>query len=114
MNKFQQSLIDQRYCDPRGAGFCATATRLPNGERGIVCLCVVGNTLKIYDIDLRNNLGQMLYQIKLSEISGLKMRCLLLSQVLKFNYQGQIYSFTNFYGVKPALKVIEEESQKEA
>ncbi len=40
MNKFQMKLVEDGYCDERGAGFCATATKLPRGEYGIVCLRV--------------------------------------------------------------------------
>ncbi|MBR6826440.1 MAG: hypothetical protein IKM59_07830 [Oscillospiraceae bacterium] len=37
---YQQKLTDNGYCDERGAGFCASATRLPGGEYGLVTLCV--------------------------------------------------------------------------
>ena len=40
MAKFQDKLVSDGYCDSRGAGFCATATKLPNGEYGVVALCV--------------------------------------------------------------------------
>ncbi len=78
----------------------------------MVALCVNGNLLSLYDVDMKSNLGEMLYQIELSKIENLKIRAMLLSQVLKFTYAGSVYSFTNFVGVKPALKVIEEESKK--
>lgn len=112
MSPFQEKLAAQGYCDERGAGFCATATKLPDGELGLVALCVKGNVLTVYDVDIRSNLGEMLYQVKLSEIEGLKIRCNIFSQVLRFNYLGDEYSFTNFLGVKPALAVIEAESGK--
>lgn len=112
MTKFQEKLVAEGYCDNRGAGFCATATRLPRGERGIVALCVNGNLLNLYDADMRSNLRELLYSVELSKIQNLKIRAMLLSQVLKFTYEGCEYAFTNFIGVKPALKVIEEESKK--
>ena len=31
---------------------------------------------------------------------------------IRFEYAGAVYAFTNFVGVKPALKVIEEEAAK--
>ena len=110
MSKFQDKLIADGYCDDRGAGFCATATKLPNGEYGMVALCVKGNTLSLYDVDMRSNLGQMLYTVELKQIENLKIRTGILSQVLKFEYNGAAYSFTNFVGVKPALKVIADEA----
>ena len=111
MSKFQEKLIADGYCDDRGAGFCATATQLPKGEYGMVALCVKGNTLSLYDVDMGSNLGQLLYAVELKQIENLKIRCNLFSQVLKFTYQGCTYAFTNVLGVKPALKVIEEEAK---
>lgn len=78
----------------------------------MVALCVNDNMLNLYDVDMKSNLGDLLYQVELKKIANLKIRAMLLSQVLKFEYEGNKYSFTNFVGVKPALRVIEEESRK--
>ena len=110
MGKYQDKLIAEGYCDPRGAGFCAKATRLPGGEYGIVALCVKENWLNLYDVDLKSNIGDLLYSVDLKQIENLKIKAGLFSQVLKFEYKGALYSFTDFVGVKPALKVIEEEA----
>lgn len=110
MAKFQDKLIADGYCDNRGAGFCATATKLPNGEYGMVALCVNGSKLNLFDVDMRSNLGDLLYAVDLKQIENLKIKVGLFSQVLKFEYNGYTYSFNNFVGVKPALKVIEEEA----
>lgn len=112
MSKFQEKLIADGYCDARGAGFCATATALPGGEYGMVALCVNGNRLSLYDVDMKSNLGDRLYAVELNQVSNLKIKAGLFSQVLKFEYQGGTYAFNNFVGVKPALKVIEEEANK--
>ena len=111
MSKFQEKLIADGYCDHRGAGFCATATSLPNGDCGMVALCVNGNWLNLYDVDMRSNLGQLVYKVELKRVENLKIKAGIFSQVLKFDFDGAHYSFTNFLGVKPALKVIEEETQ---
>lgn len=110
MNKFQEKLLADGYCDDRGAGFCATATQLPNGEYGMVALCVKGNILSLYDVDMKSNLGELLYEVELKRIEKLKIKAGILSQVLRFEHEGSTYSFTNFVGVKPVLKVIEEEA----
>ena len=110
MAKFQEKLITEGYCDNRGAGFCATATKLPNGEYGMVALCVNGSKLNLFDVDMRSNLADLLYEVDLKQIENLKIKAGIFSQVLKFEYNGYSYSFTNFVGVKPALKVIEEEA----
>ena len=112
MSKFQDKLIADGYCDNRGAGFCATATQLPNGDYGMVALCVKENILNLYDVDMKSNLGALLYAVDLSKIENLKIKAGIFSQVLKFSFEGAAFSFTNFVGVKPALKVIEEEANK--
>ena len=110
MTKFQEKLIADGYCDHRGAGFCATATKLPRGEFGMVALCVNGNMLRLYDVDMKSNLGDLVYEVELKQISKLKIKCNLFSQILQFEYKGAIYSFTNFLKVKPALDIIAEEA----
>ena len=112
MNKVQQRWFEEGYCDERGAAFCANATRLPDGNFGIVCLCVKGNVLSIYDVDMRNNIKELLFNLTLNQIEGLKIRAGIFSQKLYFVYNGGEFCFTNFIGVKPALKVLEEESAK--
>lgn len=110
MAKFQDKIIADGYCDNRGAGFCATANKLPNGEYGFVALCVNGSKLNLYGVDMKSNIGELLYKIDLKKIENLKIKTGFFSQVLKFDYNGFTYSFTNFAGVKPALRVIEEEA----
>ena len=51
MSKIPEKWIAGGYCDERAAGFCATATKLPKGEYGMVALCVKGNKLSLYDVD---------------------------------------------------------------
>lgn len=112
MAKFQDKLIADGYCDARGAGFCATATSLPDGVYGMVALCVREHALYIYDVDMRSNIGGLLYEIPLERIENLKIRTGFFSQVLKFEYEGAVFSFTNFVGVKPALEVIRQEAAR--
>ena len=112
ISKFQEKLIADGYCDSRGAGFCATATYLPFGKQGLVALCVKDNNLDIYDVDIRSNIGELLYTVILSDIENLKIKSGIFSQVLQFEYKYVRFSFTNFVGVKPALNVIEAEAKR--
>ena len=112
LSRFQQKLIADGYCDERGAGFCATMTKSPTGIYGMVCLCVHGNTLCIYDVNVKGDIIATVFRVNLSEITDLKIRMNIFSQKLSFAYCGGRFSFTNFLGVRPALKVIEEESLK--
>ena len=112
MSKFQDRLIADGYCDSRGVGFCATATELPKGEYGMVALCLNGNILTLYDVDMRSNLGAQLYTVELNRVENLKIKTGLFSQSLKFEFDGGVYAFANLNGLKAALKTIEEEVNK--
>lgn len=53
-----------------------------------------------------------MYSVTLSKTENVKIKSGIFSQVLRFEYHGDEFSFNNFVGVKPALKVIEEEIGK--
>jgi hypothetical protein len=110
--KFQQKLVAEGYCDERGAGFCATVTRWPGGMRGVVCLCVQGSLLNVYDVNIKSELKDRIFQFRLNEITALKIRMNIFSQKLQFKYGDNLFSFTNFLGVRSALDTIKEESMK--
>lgn len=111
-SRFQNKLIAEGYCDTRGAAFCATVTQSPVGY-GIVLLCVDGNILNLYNVDIASNVKQLLYKIELCKIKNLKIRSGFFMQLLRFEYAGHVFSFTNFVGVKPALRVIEQEADRD-
>jgi len=112
MKKYQMKLVEQGHCDERGAGFAANVVRIADVYgRGIVYLCVKGNTLNIHDTDMRDALDVM-YSIELNKIQDLKWRDSLFFGVLKFTYEGKKYKFNQIFGCKEQLKVIEEESKK--
>ena len=56
--------------------------------------------------------GELLHEIPLERIKNLKIRTGFFSQVLRFEYEGAVFSFTNFVGVKPALEVIRQEAAR--
>ena len=56
--------------------------------------------------------GELLHEIPLERIENLKIRTGFFSQVLRFEYEGAVFSFTNFAGVKPALEVIRQEAAR--
>ena len=112
MLKFQDKMLAAGHCDTRKAAFCAAATKLPKGKSGIVALCVKDDMLHIYDVDMKSNIGALLFLVKLNRMEDLTIKATWREQLLRFTYDGHVYSFTNFIGVKPALRVIEEESRK--
>ena len=111
MPKFCDVMRRQGLCDARGAAFCATATRLPNGEVGVVALCVQGNTLSIYEMGTRSEPGDLLYSVPLRRIGELYICMGQIRQRLRFVYRGETYVFSKFLGVRAALDVIREESR---
>ena len=119
MSNFTLSCIERGFCDERGAAFCATATKLPNGEFGMVLLAVKEHALRIYDILNMREIGELLYSVPLREISGLKsktgvIKMLLPGEVLSFDYNGAHYGFTNMYKVNEQLQVLREEAESGA
>ena len=111
MTKFQEKFIADGYCDKRGVVFSATATKLPLCERGMVTVCLNDNTLKIYHGNMQG-LTERLYTVELKDVKKLKIKAGLFHQVLKFEYNGGTFSFTDFFGVKPLLKIIKAEAKK--
>ena len=112
MSKFHKKMISNGLCDERGAGFCAIANKLPRGEHGMVALCVKDNMLNIYDTDIRSNIGDLLYQIKLGDVVCLKSHKFPFYSSLWFVYQGYDYAFNHLIQVKHSLKVIRDEYNK--
>ena len=115
--KFQERIYSQGLCDERRVAFCVNATNLPNGEYGFVLLCVYGNNLNIYDINLKNEVGDRLYSVPLSKISGLKaitkgIRIYFSGRQLSFKYEGNEYAFKNFGKPNIEIDVIMEEASK--
>lgn len=114
--KYAQKMCAAGVCDERGAAFCATAVKLPNGAFGMCLLGVKGNELSIYDTDMKSNAGELLYVIPLKDVSGLTINEGFLAELLKgcslkFTYQGFTYTFKNCWQQKQALAVIRTEAQ---
>ena len=106
MKKFHIKLVEQGHCDERGAGFAANVVRIADVYgRGIVFLCVKGNTLNIHDTDMRDALDVM-YSIELSKIKDLKWRDSLFFGVLKFTYEGKKYKFNQLCSTSTSAKYI--------
>ena len=110
MPRFGDVMREAGICDARGAGFCATAIRLPRGEVGVVALCVRDNTLSIYEMGAHSDPGALLYAVPLRETEGLYACMGQLRQRLRFRYAGEDYVFSKFLGVRAALDVIKEEA----
>ena len=116
LDTFSQKMLDAGVCDARGADFCATAVRLPDGQFGMVLMGVVGNELSIYDTDMKSNVGEHLYTIPLKKATDLQITNGLLAEVFKgysfkFNYDGFEWKFKNCAQHKEQLEIIRHETR---
>lgn len=114
LNKFAQKMFDAGVCDARGAAFCATAVKLPDGSFGMVLMGVVGNELSLYDTDMKSTVGEHLYTIPLKEVTDLQITSGLLAEIFKgysfkFTYDGFEWKFKNCAQQKEQLEVIRRE-----
>lgn len=112
--QFAQKMQAAGVCDERGAAFCATAVRLPNGAFGMCLLGVKDNDLSIYDTDMKSSVGELIVTIPLGEIEDLMITTGLLAEVFKgysfkFVHKGFTYKFKNCAQQKAALAVIQSE-----
>lgn len=103
-------------CDERGAAFCATIDRLPDGTFGMCLLGVKGNELSIYDTDMKSSVGELICTIPLREVSNLAITNGLLLEIFKgysfrFDYNGFTYTFKNCAQQKASLAVIRSEAE---
>ena len=115
LNKFAQKMFDAGVCDARGAAFCATAVKLPDGAFGMVLMGVVGNELSLYDTDMKSNVGEHLYTIPLKEVTDLQITSGMLAEIFKgysfkFAYNGFEWKFKNCAQQKAQLEVIRREA----
>ena len=114
--KFAQKMIAAGVCDERGAAFCATAVKLPDGSFGMCLLGLKGNVLSIYDTDMKTSVGELLYTIPLKEITGFQASANMLAEIFtgysfRFAHNGFQYKFKNCAQNKAALAAIAAEAQ---
>ena len=107
-------------CDERGIALCATAKRLPNGTRGMVALSLSDNDLIVSDMDMRNRIQEIVYQIPLKKVLDLKVNRSLLKMfldapALAFSYRNEAYAFVNIMPLgsgRVFLDAVEQESKR--
>lgn len=115
-DKFARKMVEAGVCDERGAVFCATAAKLPDGSFGMVLMGVVGNELHLYDTDMKSSVGQHLYTIPLKDVTDLQITSGLLAEIFKgysfkFTYNGFEWKFKNCAQQKTQLAVIKSETK---
>lgn len=105
-------LLERGFIYDRNAAVVANAKALPNGEYGLVLLCLKENTLFIYDIDFHHNVGDLLYKIDLAKASAFKSSSFIFNRYLKFIYEGSHYKLVDFGNAKCFLQALFSEMNK--
>ncbi len=113
---FAKKMMEAGVCDERGAAFCATAVKMPNGSFGMCLLGVVGNELSIYETDMKSSVGQKVYIISLKNVTDLTVTNGFFGELFKgysfrFTYEGFTYTFKNCWQQKAQLAVIQSEAK---
>ena len=111
-DRFLKDLMIRGMVDQRKIAYAAGARDLPKGEFGLCLLCICGNTLSVYELDIHRNVGKRLYVISLNRISGLKASSFLLNSHLIFQYDGFRYKFVDFGGGKPLIEAVRQEMSR--
>lgn len=109
---FLEQVHAKGFCDSREVAFGANADRLPNGAFGMVLLALRDNTLRICDLDIKSNIGPVLYTIPLAEVEQFRVGLGLVGRSLRFTWQGQMFSFKNMVGLKEQLELLAAEANR--
>ena len=91
MSKFDQyldGLLIRGLVDNRKLAGVANARNLPNGEFGFCLMCLNGSTLDLYDTNMKQEVGELLYSVDLKKVTNLKTSAFIMNSYIKFNYEG--------------------------
>lgn len=94
-DQYLKGLLIRGLVDNRKLAGVANATKLPNGEYGFCLMCLNGSTLDIYDTNMNQDVGQLLYSVDLTKISKLKTSTFIFNTYIQFSYEGFPYRLTN-------------------
>ncbi len=109
--KFLNGLLIRRLVDVRKLAGVANAKRLPNGEYGFCLMCLNGGTLDIYDTNLQQEVGELLYSVDLKKVTKLKTSTFIFNCCIKFTYEGFDYRLDDCLH-KELYKAVKEEAGK--
>ncbi len=111
-----EDLISLGYCDSRGAATCASVISFPEGRRtknfGVLLLTVKDEYLYIYEVDLKNNIGDRVVYVEIKKMENFILKANMFIQLLAFDYEGEYYEFTNFVNHKKLKLAFAEEREK--
>lgn len=112
MSKFDQyldGLLIRGLVDNRKLAGVANARKLPNGEFGFCLMCLNGSTLDLYDTNMKQEVGQLLYSVDLKKVTNLKTSAFIMNSYIKFNYEGFSFKLVDCVH-KELYKAIQQET----
>ena len=112
MSKFDQyldGLLIRGLVDNRKLAGVANARILPNGEFGFCLMCLKGSTLDLYDTNLKQEVGDLLYSVDLRNVTDLKTSAFLFNSYIKFTYAGSRFKLVDCVH-KALYKAIQQEA----
>ena len=98
MKKFEiflNGLLVRGLVDDRKLAAVAHASDLPNGEFGFCLICLNGSRLDLYDTNIKQEVGELLYSIDLKKVSNLKTSAFMFNSYIKFTYEGFKYKLVD-------------------
>ena len=112
MSKFDQyldGLLIRGLVDNRKLAGVANARNLPNGEFGFCLMCLNGSTLDLYDTNMKQEVGELLYSVDLKKVTNLKTSAFIMNSYIKFNYEGFSFKMVDCVH-KELYKAIQQET----
>ena len=96
----KEELFKKGIIDERRIFSCATAQNLPDGSFGLVGIGFKGDTFVVCDANPAGltgvEVGKVLYEIPVSEISDVKGSNFVLNRYVNFSWQGAKFGFKAF------------------
>lgn len=89
--QFLKGLLIRGLVDSRKLAGVANAKKLPNGEFGFCLMCLKDSTLALYDTNMKQEVGELLYSIDLKKVTNLKTSTFIFNCYIKFTYEGFDY-----------------------
>lgn len=108
-DKYLDGLLIRGLVDNRKLAGVANARKLPNGEFGFCLMCLNGSTLDLYDTNMKQEVGQLLYSVDLKKVTNLKTSAFIMNSYIKFNYEGFSFKLVDCVH-KELYKAIQQET----
>lgn len=112
MNKQEQyldNLLIRGIVDIRKQVVVASAKKLPRGEFGLCLMCLNQNFLNIYDTNMKQDVGELLYSVDLTKITNFKASSFVFNTYLKFTYSNFKYKIVGFARAKDFISAVTSE-----